>query len=100
MDQGRIASGHRAAEALVTALAPLRRVGHGGFTDVLDAYAKAAGRVGRADLDHTARRVACEDLVEAVVVGTVLGDAVFADLRRTARADASFRTFGQEASPA
>ncbi|MFJ9762544.1 MerR family transcriptional regulator [Streptomyces erythrochromogenes] len=100
-DRGwRIASGHRAAEALVTALASLQRVGHGGFMDVLDDYAEAAGRVGRADLDYTARRVAREDLVEAVVVGTVLGDAIFAALRRMAQADASFRTFGEEASTA
>ncbi|MFE9930222.1 MerR family transcriptional regulator [Streptomyces sp. NPDC005533] len=92
--------GHKAAEALVSALASLARVGHGGFVDVLDDYAEAAERVGRADLDYTARRVAREDLVEAVVVGTVLGDAIFAALRRMAQVDASARTFGQEASRA
>ncbi|WP_030718788.1 MerR family transcriptional regulator [Streptomyces sp. NRRL F-2580] len=92
--------GNKAAEALVSALASLARVGHGGFVDVLDDYAEAAERVGRADLDYTARRVAREDLVEAVVVGTVLGDAVFAALRRMAQVDASARVFGQEASRA
>ncbi|MCX4692250.1 MerR family transcriptional regulator [Streptomyces sp. NBC_01408] len=90
----------KAAEALVSALASLARVGHGGFVDVLDEYAEAAERVGRADLDYTARRVAREDLVEAVVVGTVLGDAIFAALRRMAQVDASARTFGEEASRA
>ncbi|MFJ1564371.1 hypothetical protein [Streptomyces erythrochromogenes] len=44
--------------------------------------------------------MAREDLVEAVVVGTVLGDAIFAALRRMAQADASIRTFGEEASTA
>ncbi|MEV8532188.1 MerR family transcriptional regulator [Streptomyces sp. NPDC051211] len=92
----RIAPGSKAVEALVSALASLARVGHGGFVDLLDDYAAAAERVARADLDYTARRVAREDLVEAVVVGTVLGDAVFAALRRMAQVDASARTFVQE----
>ncbi|MFD5621645.1 MerR family transcriptional regulator [Streptomyces yangpuensis] len=96
----RIESGNKAAEALVAALASLARVGHGGFVDLLDDYAEAAERVGRTDLDYVARRVAREDLVEAVVVGTVLGDAVFAALRRMAQVDASARTFGEEASRA
>ncbi|MFD3696794.1 MerR family transcriptional regulator [Streptomyces sp. NPDC058646] len=96
----RVDRGGKAVEALVSALASLARVGHGGFVDVLDDYAEAAERVGRADLDYTARRVAREDLVEAVVVGTVLGDAVFAALRRMAQVDASARTFGEEASKA
>ncbi|MDX3539871.1 MerR family transcriptional regulator [Streptomyces sp. MB09-01] len=96
----RVEPGTKAVEALVAALASLDRVGHGAFADVLDDYAEAAERVGRADLDYTARRVAREDLVEAVVVGTVLGDAVFAALRRMAQVDASVRTFGEEASRA
>ncbi|MFJ9936269.1 MerR family transcriptional regulator [Streptomyces virginiae] len=96
----RIASGNKAAEALVAALASLGRVGHAGFVDLLDDYAEAAERVGRTDLDYVARRVAREDLVESVVVGTVLGDAVFAALRRMAQVDASARTFGEEASDA
>ncbi|MFF4432280.1 MerR family transcriptional regulator [Streptomyces sp. NPDC001513] len=95
-----IGPGNKAAEALVSALASLARVGQGGFIEVLDDYAEAAERVGRADLDYTARQVAREDLVEAVVVGTVLGDAVFAALRRMAQVDASARIFGQEASSA
>ncbi|MEU6297189.1 MerR family transcriptional regulator [Streptomyces erythrochromogenes] len=100
-DRGwRIASGNKAAEALVAALASLGRVGHGGFVALLDDYAEAAERVGRIDLDYVARRVAREDLVESVVVGTVLGDAVFAALRRMAQVDASARTFGEEAPTA
>ncbi|MFJ6758264.1 MerR family transcriptional regulator [Streptomyces sp. NPDC091273] len=93
----RIDPGNTAVDALVAALASLDRVGHGGFADVLDDYAEAAERVGRADLDYTARRAAREDLVETVVVGTVLGDAIFAALRRMAQVDASVRTFGEEA---
>ncbi|MDQ0699721.1 hypothetical protein QF048_006163 [Streptomyces sp. W4I9-2] len=37
--------------------------------------------------------VAREDLVESVVVGTVLGEAMFGALRRLAHIDVSFRRF-------
>ncbi|MFJ7591612.1 MerR family transcriptional regulator [Streptomyces sp. NPDC097617] len=87
--------GNRAAEALQAALASLARVGHGSFAELLDVYADAAEQVARADLDYTARRADREDLVEAVVVGTVVGDAMFAALRRMAQVDASSRVFGQ-----
>jgi DNA-binding transcriptional MerR regulator len=84
-----------AAEALATALAALEEVGHGGFVEVLGAYADAAEGVARADLDYVAHHVAREELVESVVVGTVLGDAIFSALRRLAQVDASDRVFGR-----
>jgi DNA-binding transcriptional MerR regulator len=83
-----------AAEALAVALAALDAVGHGGFVEVLDTYAGAAEQVARADLEYVARKVEREDLVESVVVGTVLGDAMFGALRRLAHVDASGRVFG------
>ncbi len=86
-----------AAEALAVALAALDEVGHGRFAEVLDAYADAAERVARADLDYVAHHVAREELVESAVVGTVLGDAIFSALRRLAHMDASERTFGRAA---
>lgn len=91
-----------AGEALATVLAALRRAGHGGFVDLLDDYAAAAERVARVDLDYVGRRVAREDLVESVVVGTVLGEAMFGALRRLAHMDASARAYGdagQRAAP-
>ncbi|MBT2442274.1 MerR family transcriptional regulator [Streptomyces sp. ISL-36] len=84
-----------AAEALAVALTALEEVGQGAFVEVLDAYAEAAERVARADLEYVARNVAREELVESVVVGTVLGDAVFGALRRLAHVDASDRLFGE-----
>ncbi|WP_374103773.1 hypothetical protein [Streptomyces sp. ISL-86] len=39
-----------------------------------------------------------EDLVERVVVGTVLGDAMLAGLRRLAQVDASARHYPAEAA--
>ncbi|MFI1813608.1 MerR family transcriptional regulator [Streptomyces sp. NPDC020422] len=83
-----------AAEALAVALAALESVGHGSFAEVLDAYADAAERVARVDVDFVARNVDRQELVESVVVGTVLGDAMFAALRRLAHVDASVRVFG------
>ncbi|WP_307825368.1 MerR family transcriptional regulator, partial [Streptomyces sp. MBT55] len=82
-----------AAESLAGVLCALRRAGHGGYAELLDVYADAAEPVARADLDYVQRRVAREDLVESVVVGTVLGEAMFGALRRLAHIDVSFRRF-------
>lgn len=93
--------GSAGAESLAEVLVALRRAGHGAFIDLLDAYADAAEQVARADLGYVRARVAREDLVESVVVGTVLGEAMFGALRRLAHAEASARTYGQDApSPA
>ncbi|GAA2436515.1 MerR family transcriptional regulator [Streptomyces pulveraceus] len=82
-----------AGESLAEVIVALRRAGHGSFVELLDDYAAAAEPVARADLDYVGRRVAREDLVESVVVGTVLGEAMFAALRRLAHADASARAY-------
>ncbi|WP_393056059.1 MerR family transcriptional regulator [Streptomyces sp. LN549] len=84
-------------ESLAEVLVALRRAGYGSFVELLDDYATAAEQVARIDLDYVGRRVAREDLVESVVVGTVLGEAMFAALRRLAHVDASARLYGEEA---
>lgn len=91
----RVQPGNPAAEALAVALAAVDEAGHGGFSQVMDAYADAAERVARADLDYVAGNVAREELVESVVVGTVIGDAIFSALRRMAQTDTSDRLYGQ-----
>ncbi|MFJ5140238.1 MerR family transcriptional regulator [Streptomyces sp. NPDC088707] len=91
----RVNQDNPASEALAVALAAVDEAGHGSFTEVLDAYADAAERVARADLDFVARNVAREELVESVVVGTVIGDAIFSALRRMAQTDTSDRMYGQ-----
>ncbi|WP_030761576.1 MerR family transcriptional regulator [Streptomyces griseus] len=85
-----------AGQALAVALTALESVGHGRFAEVLDVYADAAEQVARVDLEYVAHHVAREELVESVAVGTALGDAVFAALRRLAHTDASYRLFGRE----
>ncbi|WP_030755167.1 MULTISPECIES: MerR family transcriptional regulator [unclassified Streptomyces] len=92
----RVHAGNKAFDALVAALASPARAGHGAFAELLDDYAEAAERVARADLRYTARRADRADLVEAVVVGTVVGDAMFAALRRMAQVDASSRLFAED----
>ncbi|MDK0518530.1 MerR family transcriptional regulator [Streptomyces sp. ML-6] len=82
-----------AGESLAEVIVALRRAGHGGFVELLDVYAAAAEPVARADLDYVGRRAAREDLVESVVVGTVLGEAMFGALRRLAHVDASARAY-------
>ncbi|MBP2581007.1 DNA-binding transcriptional MerR regulator [Streptomyces sp. PvR006] len=91
----RVQQGNPAAEALAVALAAVDEAGHGAFSQVLDAYADAAERVARADLDYVAGNVAREVLVESVVVGTVIGDAIFSALRRMAQTDTSDRMYGE-----
>ncbi|MDI3402895.1 MerR family transcriptional regulator [Streptomyces cavernicola] len=91
----RVHADNPAAADLAHALAALDRLGHGTFTELLDTYAEAAEQVARADLDYVDRRVAVEDLVENVVIGTVLGEAVLSALRRLAHVDRSARRFGK-----
>lgn len=87
---------HPAAAELSKALAAMARLGHGAFVDLLDDYADAAEQVARADLAYVDRRVAVEDMVEGVVIGTVLGEAVFSALRRLAHVDASAKLYGAD----
>ena len=50
-----------------------------------ECYAKAAMMVAEADLDEVDTRVGRDAKAETVVVGTVLGDALFSGLRRAAQ---------------
>ncbi|MFI1728920.1 MerR family transcriptional regulator [Streptomyces acidicola] len=85
-----------AAADLSRALAAMARLGHGAFVEVLDDYADAAEEVARTDLAYVDRQVAVEDMVEGVVIGTVLGEAVFSSLRRMAHVDASAKLYGTD----
>lgn len=83
-----------AAEALAVALAALHETGHGdNFESVLDDYAAASERIAEADMRFATQVDDVHRLVEAVVVGTALGDAALAALRRLAQTDLSARRF-------
>ncbi|WP_280357700.1 MerR family transcriptional regulator [Nocardia otitidiscaviarum] len=81
-------------EALIGVLCTFREVGHEWVLDELSDYAAAADRVAAADIDGVARLGATEAIVEGAIVGTVLGDALLATLRRVAHAEISRKRFG------
>ncbi|NIH79289.1 MerR family transcriptional regulator [Amycolatopsis viridis] len=80
-------------ESLVGVLCALRQVGHEWVLEALDRYAEAAASLAEADVTALGRLDATEAVVEGSVVGTVLGDALFAALRRMAHAEVSRRKF-------
>ncbi|WP_020421852.1 MerR family transcriptional regulator [Amycolatopsis sp. ATCC 39116] len=86
-------AGSPVVESLVGVLCALREVGHEWVLDELDGYAEAAASVAERDVSAVARLGATEAVVEGAVVGTVLGDALFAALRRMAHAEVSRRQF-------
>ncbi|MFF0743617.1 MerR family transcriptional regulator [Streptomyces sp. NPDC004111] len=81
--------GHPDGDALALTLTEAERLGHEDFAGTLDAYADAAERVAEADLEYVGGRAAVDDVLESVVVGMVLGDAMFGSLRRIAQAEES-----------
>lgn len=59
----------------------------------LDVYADAVERIADADIRSVADAGSRSAMAETVVVGTVLGDALLAGLRRMAHSDAAYRRF-------
>jgi DNA-binding transcriptional MerR regulator len=82
-------SWHTAAEVLAT----LRRLGFPDNDEWLEAYGTAAEIIAAADVTATVSVFTRESMVQALVVGTLLGDALFSALRRLAHEDASSRRF-------
>lgn len=60
-------------------------IGHADLVELIDDYADAAEVVARADLSSVTRQPDVAAMAETVVAGTVLGDAMFAALRRIAQ---------------
>ncbi|MGV8895758.1 MAG: MerR family transcriptional regulator [Rhodoglobus sp.] len=67
---------------------------HEELLSVLPDYSAAAVLVARSDLASVAMQPNRMRMSETVVVGTVLGDSLFAGLRRMAQEDAAHRQFG------
>ncbi|MFH8571158.1 MerR family transcriptional regulator [Streptomyces sp. NPDC017993] len=93
----RVGPDHPSIETIAVALATFRGIGHGAFEEVLDDYADACEQVAAADLDFAGRHVEVDGIVEGVVVGTVLGDAVLSGMRRLAHVDSSARRYDEGA---
>lgn len=80
-------------------MATFRRLGHGAQLDrFMDVYASAAMRVAEVDLASITDFPDRQSTAEAMIVGTVLGDALFASLRRLGQSTISLRTFPEEAN--
>jgi DNA-binding transcriptional MerR regulator len=82
----------------VTVLATFLALGNDDLVATLDPYAEAMELVATADIGVIAQRTDLEHQVEGVVIGTLLGDALLAALRRLAHEDASARTFTDRAT--
>ena len=71
-----------------------RALGRDDLIATLPGYARAAEIVAAADLDCISKNPSPATAAQTVVVGTVLGDALLAGLRRMAQASESHRRFG------
>ncbi|OLR90475.1 MerR family transcriptional regulator [Actinokineospora bangkokensis] len=79
-----VGTDHPSARALVSVLVAAEGLGHGRIAGLLAPYAEACTRIAAVDLDYVAAAGALDDMVESVVVGTVLGDSILTALRRLA----------------
>ena len=69
---------------LADALVALRRLGRDAHADVFAPYAEAAERVAQREIADAEEGASRADVVEAMVVGTVVFEAALANLRRLA----------------
>lgn len=88
-----------AARTAVGVLATLSEVGLEDMIDRLDDYAAAVERIAEIDIDVLGDVEDRERAVEVVVVATVLGDPLFAALRRLTQASVSRRVYKLDKSP-
>jgi DNA-binding transcriptional MerR regulator len=83
-----------ARRGVAEVIAALRRLGAHQTLARLDDYAEAAQRVAEIDLAVVGEHDSPEGKVYSAVIGTILGDALLAALRRLAQESASARTHG------
>lgn len=79
--------------SLSEVLATLRVLGLERLIDRVDDYARAAEIVAATDIELLQGLDDRDEVLEAMIIGTVLGDALFAALRRTAHVELSARHF-------
>ncbi|WP_371497911.1 MerR family transcriptional regulator [Kitasatospora sp. NBC_00374] len=90
-----------ARQALAQVIVAFHTLGQDELIGLLDDYAAAAERLAAAEVAAVATHPDPDGLVESAVIGTVLGDAALAALRRLAQEDASHRLFAaQRTAPA
>jgi len=84
-----------ARDVLAEVISVLRQLGEGEILELLDEYAAGVERIAAADLEFVSRRSEPDAIVRSAVIGTLLGDALIAALRRLAQENVSARTFDQ-----
>jgi DNA-binding transcriptional MerR regulator len=77
-----------AVDQAADAIAAFRALGQHDLLMVLDTYADAAALVADIDVASVLRRRDPGDVMEAMLVGTVIGEALLSALRRLAKVDA------------
>ncbi|GIJ71874.1 MerR family transcriptional regulator [Virgisporangium ochraceum] len=87
-----VSEGAPARRRVAEVIAALRRLGNTEMVDVIDRYAKAAEDVAAVDLGLV-RAAEPEMVLYRAVVGTILGDALIAGLRRLAQESLSAEIF-------
>lgn len=80
-------------ESLVSALSVLYRLSRGDTTVIVDAYARHADQLGTTEVNWIADREDVDSTVEAAVVGTFIGGAVFNAMRVIVHEHVSRQTF-------
>ncbi|WP_112272301.1 MerR family transcriptional regulator [Lentzea terrae] len=80
---------------LAAALSAARSVGHGHFRDLLDPYLEGLKIIAQADVEYIARQGSRDDVIEAMVIGTLIGDTVLKAVRRLAHAQVSRDVIGR-----
>jgi DNA-binding transcriptional MerR regulator len=89
----RLEPGDPVIDAAVDTLATFAVLGRTELVDRLDSYAELADRMAELDLAGVRGLPDRESVVEAAVIGTVLGDALITALRRLAQQHASAAAF-------
>ncbi|RRR97560.1 MerR family transcriptional regulator [Glycomyces terrestris] len=84
---------HAHIRTLADAIGRLRELGLADMVDMTGEYARAAEIVAEIDLSLLSTRRERDEILEAMVVGTVLGDAMFEALRRIAQVEVSARVY-------
>lgn len=82
------------AHSLIAALASLYELGRWDLVGLIERYADACEIVAEVDVAKVARGKGLDDMIEGVVIGTVLGEKMFGALRRLAHQHASAKMFG------
>ncbi|WP_026922646.1 MerR family transcriptional regulator [Glycomyces arizonensis] len=91
---------HPQMKALADVIGTLRLLGLEALIDRADDYAGAARIVAETDIEMLAAQTDRDAVLESMIIGTVIGDAFFAAMRRLAHIELSGRRFkAHENSP-